>query len=213
VWDSSVPISDSIRLLLQLLSFFSSLLYDVESDVVGHEVFMNINKRSTCRRNKQQLVHTRNWEAICCSNLQQVAKSWTCSSLGNKSPGPDFRRKKGSTCRQQPATCWTNLQLVAGNRQLVAGNKQLVEATGNKLLILSTCWTNWQLVASNKQQVAHTFNKLPATSNLSPVNKLLSTSRQCGQGLRHNIDKMIDLFVEGWTSELNYRNRPLNTGV
>jgi len=100
---------------------------------------MNINERSTCRRNKQQLVHTSNWAAICCSNLQQVAKSWTCSSLGNKSPGPDFRRKKRSTRRQQRATCWTNLQLVAGNKQLVARNKQLVEATGNKLLILSTC--------------------------------------------------------------------------
>ena len=106
---------------------------------MGHETFMNINHRSTSRGNKQLLVHTSNWAAICCSDLQQVAKSWTCSSLGNKSPGPDFRRKKRSTCRQQPATCWINLQQVASNRQLVARNKQHVEATGNKLLILSTC--------------------------------------------------------------------------
>ena len=104
-------------------------------------------------------------------------------------------KKKRSTCRQQRATRWTNLQQVASNRQLVARNKQLVEATGNKLLILSTCWTNWQLVASNKQQVAHSFNLLPAISNLSPVNKLLSTSRQCGQGFTkivHNVNRSIN---------------------
>jgi len=96
-------------------------------------------------------------------NVQQVA-----ATSNNSSTRATRRRFVARTFNKLPKV--EHVQVLATSRQdpifdeksvqLVASNRQLVEQTFNKLLA--------------------TGNLLPETSNLSPVNKLLSTSRQCG---------------------------------
>ena len=136
-------------------------------------------------------------------NLLMATCCWIQKLTSNKSPqqattrphgqlGGDLLLEPSTSC--QKLNMFKSWQQVARTRFSTKKAFNLSPATGNLLNKPSTCC--WQQATccqkqatcwSNRQQVAHPFNLLPATSNLSPVNKLLSTSRQCGQGFMHSI--------------------------